>query len=198
MSIVFHDVSKSFGDVHVLESFSATFSEGSRTFIMGPSGCGKTTLLRLAMGLEKPTQGSVQAPKRISAVFQENRLLDVFTPRVAVEMTAAKGTGRKEIDECLTALGLGKDLARPVKDFSGGMKRRVSIARALLAAGDVLVLDEPFTGLDDGTREEVAAVILRYLRGRTLLAVTHDEKDAALFDAEILYLAPSKEADNNK
>ena len=195
MSIVFQSVSKSFGDVRVLENFSATFSEGSRTFIMGPSGCGKTTLLRLAMGLEKPSQGSVLAPKRISAVFQENRLLDPFTPRVAVEMTAAKGTSRKDIDECLTALGLGKDLSRPVKEFSGGMKRRVSVARALLAPGDALILDEPFTGLDDGTREEVAAVILRYLRGRTLLAVTHDEEDAALFDAKILHLVPFQEAD---
>ena len=194
MSIVFQNVSKHFGNVCVLEDFSATLPRGSRTVVMGPSGCGKTTLLRLAMGLEKPSQGTVTAPEKISAVFQENRLLEAFTPRIAVEMTAAKGVSREDVDECLTALGLGNDLGRPVRDFSGGMKRRVAIARALLAEGSVLILDEPFTGLDDGTREEVAAVILRYLRGRTLLAVTHDEEDAGLFCAEILRLPLEEDA----
>ena len=80
-------------------------------------------------------------------------------------------------------------LYRPVSGLSGGMKRRVAVARALAAPSDLLLMDEPFSGLDDNTRNRVIQVILRYRNGRTLLIVTHQEEDAAKLGGSILRLS---------
>ena len=100
-----------------------------------------------------------------------------------LRIAAAKGITAADIEAALTALGLVENLRTPVRDLSGGMKRRVAIARALLAEGSLLIMDEPFRGLDDITRRAAAAYVRKSLDGRTLIAVTHDAEDAELLGA---------------
>ena len=148
--------------------------------LIGRNGRGKTTLLRIILGLEQPDHGTIQGQVRpVSAVFQENRLFEDFSALSNAAVVCPKGA-RQEAARHLTALGLADSLSLPVRALSGGMKRRVSIARAVLAPGPLLVLDEPFTGLDRTTKAVVLDYLKRYTQGRTLLLVTHDpaERDA--------------------
>lgn len=175
---------KSFGEKRVLAGFDAVFPAGEASCVMGESGCGKTTLLYIILGVEKPDSGEVTGvPDRVSAVFQEDRLAEDFSARTNVRITAARGTTANDIRRVLTALGLKDNIDAPVRTLSGGMKRRVAIARALLADGGLVVMDEPFKGLDDATRAEAAACVRSRLRGRTLIAVTHSASDAELLGA---------------
>ena len=173
----------------MLECLDAVFPAGSRTALMGPSGCGKTTLLRLLMGLEKADEGRVSGiPEKMTAVFQEDRLCEGFS---AVRNLQAVLPGRavyEELAGALAAVGLTENLNKPVRTFSGGMKRRVAIVRACLGDGSVLFLDEPFKGLDETTREQTAVYIKENLRGRTLIMTTHDREEASLMDAQIMEL----------
>ena len=178
--LILTNITKAYGEKVVLDGFSHAFPAGKRTCIMGPSGCGKTTLLRIVLGLETPDGGTITGrPERVSAVFQENRLFEDFS--ALSNLAAVCHHGDKEVmTDHLTELGLGDSLHKPVRTLSGGMKRRVAIARAVLAPGDLVVLDEPFTGLDKDTKEVVVNYLKHHTRGRTLIIVTHDpaERDA--------------------
>jgi NitT/TauT family transport system ATP-binding protein len=186
--IVIKDLCKRFGEKTVLRGFSAVIPAGGVLGIMGESGCGKTTLLRILLGLERADGGTIEGlPARISAVFQEERLCDEFSAVTNVAIAAPRKTPRAAIEDCLSALGLGADLDRPVRELSGGMRRRVAIVRALLAEGELLLLDEPFKGLDEATRAQTAAYLLAHTEGRTVLLVTHDREEAALLGAEELH-----------
>lgn len=183
--IVLKNIEKSFEGKGVLKNFSATFPARRVSCIMGSSGCGKTTLLNILLGLQKADGGSVEGlPDRISALFQEDRLCEDFSAESNVRLTAARGVSREEIAEALTELGLEGDIKTPVRELSGGMKRRVAIARTMLAEGELVIMDEPFRGLDGENRRRAAEFVLRRLDGRTLIAVTHDEEDIALLGAE--------------
>ena len=180
------NIQKSYGEKKVLADFSLTLPAASRVALMAPSGAGKTTLLRILLGLEKADAGRVEGmPPRASVVFQEDRLC----PRLSVIENIRLGAPRArwgEIPQILAALGLAGEENTPAADLSGGMARRVAIARALLFAGDIVILDEPFRGLDDETRERTAACIDEVARGKTLLLVTHDEREAMLLSARVL------------
>ena len=185
--IVIRDLCKRFGEKTVLSGFSAVIPAGQVFGVMGESGCGKTTLLRILLGLEQADGGRVEGlPARISAVFQEDRLCDEFSAVTNAAIAAPRHTSRAAVVECLSALGLGGDLDRPVQELSGGMRRRVAIARALLAEGELLLLDEPFKGLDEETRLSVMAFVRRMTAGRTVILVTHDEEEIAAFSASLL------------
>ncbi|MBQ8350415.1 MAG: ABC transporter ATP-binding protein [Clostridia bacterium] len=185
--IIIKNLCKRFGEKQVLTDFSAKIPAGSVFGIMGESGCGKTTLLRILLGLEKTDGGIIEGlPPRISAVFQEDRLCDEFSAVVNVAIAAPRKTPRAAIEECLSALGLATDLDRPVRELSGGMRRRVTIARALMAEGELLLLDEPFKGLDEETRLSVMAVVRRMAHNRTVVLVTHDEEEIAALGASLL------------
>lgn len=178
--LVLEHVEKRYGDKVVLRDFSARFPGGECTCIMGPSGCGKTTLLRLILGLETPDGGQILGRSfPMAAVFQENRLFEDFSALSNVTAVCPRER-RPEAARHLMALGLGESLHAPVRTLSGGMKRRVAVARAVLAPGEVLVLDEPFTGLDQDTKAAVLEYLKAHTKGRTLLLVTHDpaERDA--------------------
>lgn len=183
--IEIQNVSKAYGGVPVLSGFSARWEKGERICIMGPSGGGKTTLLRLLAGLEAPDSGQISGLGQVRLLFQEDRLSEDFTPLRNLLFSVPE-VSREEAVACLTALGLGDSMHRPVRTLSGGMRRRVAIARALLAKGDTLLLDEPFQGLDDETRRKAAAEVLERLKGRTLITVSHDEEDASLLSATVL------------
>lgn len=183
--IILKNIEKSFEGKEVLKNFSATFPACRVSCIMGSSGCGKTTLLNILLGLQKADSGSVEGlPDRISALFQEDRLCEDFSAESNVRLTSARGVTREEIAEALTELGLGSDLKTPVRELSGGMKRRVAIARTMLAEGELVIMDEPFRGLDGENRRRAAEFVLRRLDGRSLIFVTHDEEDIALLGAE--------------
>lgn len=187
--IVLVGIGKSYGEHTVLADLTATFPRGKATCIMAPSGVGKTTLLRLIAGFERPDGGSIAgADGGISAVFQENRLSDRANA-VQNAMLGRPDATREEAKEILTALGLGEHLKKPVSSLSGGMRRRVAIARALLSDAPLLLFDEAFKGLDEQTKKQTVKVVLEKTRGKTLLAVTHDENEAALLGADVFHLA---------
>lgn len=174
------DVCKQFDGKTVLDHLNLHLEAGQRYALMGVSGSGKTTLLNLLMGLLKPDNGTIEMPDglRISAVFQENRLIEGMTAVASIRLVCP--VSPENARSLLLELGIDEDsLPQPVSAYSGGMKRRVAIARALLAAYDLLLLDEPYKGLDEDTRRQVAAVVQRMTEGKTLLMVTHEPDDAA-------------------
>ena len=181
---------KSFGEKAVLRDFSAVFPAGAVTAVMAPSGGGKTTLLRILMGLEAADSGTVEglAGLRQSAVFQEDRLCQTLSAVSNIRLVNPS-LSLSEAEAARSAVGLAGCGNQRVAEFSGGMRRRVAILRALLAQWNVLFLDEPFKGLDIGTKNLVLADTRRRCAGRTVLLVTHDPGEAeALGAVQVLHL----------
>lgn len=185
MDIILKDICKSFEGKVVLKDYSAVFKEGRITGIMAPSGYGKTTLLRLLMGLEIPDSGTIEGldGRRKSAVFQEDRLCDNLSAAANIRLVNPK-LDIGEVHAAMRAVGLEDVCEQPVREFSGGMRRRVAILRALLAEYDILFLDEPFKGLDQKTKEIVMEDTRRRCEGKTVLFVTHDAAELKAMGAE--------------
>lgn len=184
--IKIQDLSFSYSEKDVLKDFSFTIEDTDRWALMGPSGCGKTTLLRLLMGLEKPHSGAISGIERpIAAVFQEDRLLPHLN---ILENTALAGQDPEKAARILAKLGLGEELNAFPEALSGGMRRRVAIARALCTPSKLLILDEPFNGLDEQTKAQTAQVILQEWQD-AILAVTHLPEEAELLAAKIHKMA---------
>jgi len=181
MKLVIDHLSKSFGGHAVLRELCCEFPEGQTTVILGPSGQGKTTLLRILMRLETADGGTVTGvPEKLAAVFQEPRLCPRLSARKNVALVLPKGK-EAAADELLIGLGLEKALDTPASDLSGGMARRVALARALAYDAPLLLLDEPFNGLDETTKTAVMAFTRERIRGKTVLLVTHDRQEADFF-----------------
>ena len=124
-----------------------------------------------------------------SAVFQNDRLFEGMTAEKNILLAARRGFSRADAFDLAAALGISaEDLRLPVRMLSGGMRRRIAIARALAAEYALLLLDEPFTGLDEANRRRAAALIRCRSAGKTLICATHNEADAALLGAELLRL----------
>lgn len=171
---------KSFDGKVVLDHVSLTLESGGTACLMAPSGRGKTTLLRCIAGLETPDSGQItDLPERIAYVFQEDRLCDGFSAVDNIRLVTGKALGEGEIRRHLEELGLAGSLDQPVRELSGGMRRRVVISRAVCFGADLLLLDEPFKGLDDEARQQTADYILRHRGAAAILCVTHDREDAA-------------------
>ena len=189
MSINCIGLTKADGDRVVLDSFTHTFPEGRVSCVLGRSGCGKTTLLRLIAGLETPDAGQVTGVPAdgLSMVFQEDRLPPQLSAAGCLRCVLRKSADREaRIAEALGALGIDPASDQPVREFSGGMRRRVALARALVVPAKLVLLDEPFKGLDADTRAAAVAFTRRMLAGRTAVLVTHDEADVTAFDAVAL------------
>ena len=170
------EVSKSY-DKKVLDMVSFTVEPGSIMVITGPSGKGKTTLLNIMMGLVSPDSGEVIGiPEKKSCVFQEDRLLENFTVEENLKLVSELPVEKLK-EECSVLLG-EKEFSQKVREFSGGMKRRVSILRALLTSSEVIFMDEPFKGLDAELKEKVIRYTLEKQKDRTLFVVTHDMSEA--------------------
>lgn len=174
-------LTKSYDGVPVIKDFSHLFPVGSVTAVMAPSGAGKTTLLRLIAGLEQPDGGTVRGAEGISMVFQEDRLCDALDAASNV-MLARDGLGREDAEVLLAEFGLAEDPEKRLSEYSGGMRRRVALARALAADYDILLLDEPFKGLDPELRATCAEKILEASEGKTVILVTHDASEAELMN----------------
>ena len=190
MQLNVRDLSKSYGPLSVLRQVSMELESGQIYCLMGPSGSGKTTFLRILMGLEAADSGDISGPEkaRISAVFQEDRLCEPFTPVENIMMVTGKSLTKAEVYRELSRLLPEESLSRPVSTLSGGMKRRTAICRALLADYDILLMDEPFTGLDDETRQTVIHYILEKTSGKLVILSTHQEQDVKALGARLLNL----------
>lgn len=169
----------------VLDSLQAEFDAGEIWAVTGASGSGKTTFLKTLWGLKKPDIGELSGIQQIRAgVFQENRLFEEFT---AIENVFATGScvyDRETVEEAVLELLPKESFTKPVKEYSGGMKRRVEIIRALLSDSDVILMDEPFAGLDDATKEVAIQFIEKYRCGRTLIFATHGKTEIEKLSAK--------------
>ncbi len=177
--IEFDKVSVAFDGKKVIENFSVTFHDAAFVCLLGVSGCGKTTVLRLASGLLLPDSGEVRRDTtlRQSFVFQENRLLPWYTAEKNI--TAICGD-KERAAHYLNAVGLSADAQKYPRELSGGMKRRLAVARALAFGGDVFFLDEPLRELDGKTAAVVISLLKRELKGKTVVMVTHVPEEANL------------------
>lgn len=190
MSIIITDLCKTFDDNEVLKNVNITLKDNSIYCLMGASGIGKTTLLRILMELEHADSGSISGIdiKSISCMFQEDRLIPYLSAIDNVRIVLRGKNNRDEIRNNLLSILPDDSLDIPVSSLSGGMKRRVALARALSYPGKLIILDEPFTGLDKDTKLNVIDYILKMRNNRTLLIATHGTDDVNLLGAEIIKL----------
>lgn len=182
--IKFQNVNFSYGEKKVLENFDLIIKTGDRVCLVGESGIGKTTVLRLIMGLEKAQSGTIEIKKnaKISAVFQEDRLLPFKT--VLENLTLF---GNFDIaNKILQKLGMVDTKNKYPAALSGGMARRISIARALATGGDIFIFDEPFNGIDEENVKITAELINENTKGKTVVMVSHNKRDIELLNAQII------------
>lgn len=193
--LVLNHVSLSFGNISVLSDFNLTIHSGERVAIMGPSGCGKTSLLRLAAGLIKPTEGRIirHTPK-IAVQFQESRLLPQLTAAENVNVVLSDTVKTMNVArEWLARVELDDAGDLYPNELSGGMAQRVALARTLAYGGDLLLLDEPFRGLDDVLKARIMSVVADACENRAVLLVTHDRHEAEEFAHRIVELTAKKQ-----
>ena len=162
--VTVRDLTKSYGDSLVLDHVSLNLESGCPCCLMAPSGAGKTTLFRILMGLETADSGTIEGleGRSFSAVFQEDRLLEGYTVLQNIRFVTGRGYPAHELTAIIKHLLPEDSLKKPVSEFSGGMKRRTAILRAILAPADIVLMDEPFTGLDPDTKQQAARMINKY------------------------------------
>lgn len=184
MPIILKDITFSYpGQQPILENFSYRFPLQGCMSITGKSGSGKTTLLRLIAGLERPQKGTIEKPEnlKISFVFQEDRLLPFYTVKENIKLVCRE---ENAAGQALEAVGLKQAEKAYPESLSGGMRRKVAIARALAFNGDVLLLDEPFSGLDETSKQQIAKAIRKQFEKKLIILVSHIAQDAEILGAK--------------
>lgn len=172
----------SYDDKNIFNDFSLEIKEGEKVWLSAPSGFGKTTLIKLILGLLKPQSGEIIVDTvKPSVVFQENRLLPFYTIIKNIELIGGEKTLAKEN---LDALGISDTELLYPASLSGGMKRRAAIARALSVPFDLLILDEPFNGIDEINLEATANRINEIAKDKTVILITHNAEEARLLNAK--------------
>ncbi len=170
--MILKNITKSYGDKKILNNISLEIPEKGVFGVFGPSGGGKTTLLRIICGLEKPDSGEVIEKNKFSVVFQEDRLMPAMTALENVAAVSDEETARAWLEK----VGLAESMHKKPAELSGGMSRRVAIARAFAFEADGLILDEPFKGLEEELKEKMAELISEYAQKKPVILVTHDER----------------------
>lgn len=181
MSIVFENVTKSY-ETAVLKDVTLSFTEGKINALLGASGRGKTTVLRLLAMLEKADSGKVSVSGKVGYLFQEHRLLHNLS---AFENVRIVCDSDDEANEALKLCMAEKLLDKLPGEMSGGERQRVALARLVAFGGDVWLMDEPFSALDDGTKEAVINNLMPLMRDKTVVLVTHSEDEAGIADSRI-------------
>ena len=189
-------VSKSFGAMQAVADVNIDLQRGEILCLLGPSGCGKTTTLRLIAGFDTPDSGVVrigdrtvyggganESPerRRIGMVFQEGALFPHLTVEQNIAFGLPRGHQRKQqVAESLRTVGLEGYGERYPHELSGGQQQRVALARALAPEPDLILMDEPFSSLDPGLRDQLRQDVAAILRARnaTVVCVTHDQEEA--------------------
>ena len=194
---VAYDVEATQGRLRILGPMSLSFKTNSWTTILGPSGCGKSTLLSLLAGFTTPTEGQVQAniPCRPAVCFQRDTVFDwmsVEKQLLEASHNLPHNEQEKMVDELLEAVGLKDYRHYMPKQLSGGMRKRVELARAWATKSEVVILDEPFSQLDTYLRIEVLASIeeLWMREPRTVVMVTHDIEESLVGDRILILDGP--------
>ncbi|HEX2020343.1 MAG TPA: ABC transporter ATP-binding protein [Aurantimonas sp.] len=198
-------VSKVYGDVVALKSIDLVFETGKMTSLLGPSGCGKTTLLKIVAGLLRPNEGEVlvhgrpvtgPGPER-AFVFQDFALMPWATvlrnAAFGLEMQGRpKGEREEKARHYIAEVGLAGFEDKYPHELSGGMRQRVGLARALAVDADVLLMDEPFSAVDEQTRRKFQEdlIRLREVENKTFLFVTHSIEEAVYVSDRIIMLSP--------
>jgi NitT/TauT family transport system ATP-binding protein len=183
----------SFQGLEVLSDVNFSLHSGSIYCLMGTSGSGKTSFFKILLGLLEADSGLIETPSdlKIAAVFQEDRLCEEFSPIENLTMTVPGHSKvlQKKAKEVLLNLLPRESLTRPVSTLSGGMKRRVAIGRALWVPSDIIVMDEPFTGLDHETKKNVMSYIKECTKDKLVIISTHQSEDAALLNGTLISLS---------
>jgi len=203
--IVIDNLHKKFGDQTVLNGISLQVTRGETVAVLGRSGIGKSVLLKLIIGLQPSDSGSVkidgqeiagldvqqlnEVRKRIGFLFQEAALYDSLTVEENVAFPLSRHTNisaadrKKRVRELLGSVGMDQDLEKMPSEISGGMQKRVGLARALALDPNILLFDEPTAGLDPITAAEIGKLILELKQKRemTAIVVTHDIRGAKVF-----------------
>lgn len=188
-------LTKKFGQQVIFEDLNLNISLNKTTVLSGPSGSGKTTLLRMIAGLDSDYTGKITgAPQAISFMFQEDRLLPWLSVKGNIEFVLKDNMGKPEIDsevkQIIDAVQLSSHEDKLPSSLSGGMKRRVAFARALCYPYELLILDEPFNGLDPQLKGDMMVLFKKAFvdAGKTAIIVTHDADVIQKLDCEIIDL----------
>lgn len=180
-------LNKRFDNKTVFKGFSCEILDGQVNFIVGESGSGKTTLLRILAGLDNNYFGKIEPkPNKISVVFQEPRLLDALS--VLDNVKIVKKDSEKKAKEILDMLELSGSLSLHPSELSGGMKMRVNLARAINYDGDVFLMDEPFSALDNELKRRILPKIFNILKGKTIVIVSHDPSEVRRYGKNVINL----------
>lgn len=188
-------VSLAFGGVTAVSNMSFDVPAGQIVTIVGPSGCGKSSLLRLIAGLQEPSEGSIQAADsdRMSFVFQDPALLPWASARknVALPLELDGRSDDAAVEAALDQVGLAASASSYPAQLSGGMRMRVSIARALVRQPNLLLMDEPFAALDELRRFDLAQQVRRIAKERALavIFVTHSVFEACFLSDRVLVMS---------
>ncbi|WP_036829352.1 ABC transporter ATP-binding protein [Phycicoccus jejuensis] len=188
-AITLRGLRKHFGDVRAVDGIDLTIGQGEVVALLGPNGAGKSTTIDLVLGLGTPSDGDVSVfgmhPREavdrglVSAVLQSGGLLEDLTVRESVEYTAALFPSARPVDEALEAAGVTAIAARRIKDCSGGEQQRTRFAMALVPDPELVVLDEPTTGMDVSARRAFwQAIHADAAQGRTVVFATHYLEEA--------------------
>ena len=190
VDIIIKDLSKSYKKNIVFNNLNLKIKENKTTCIMGASGVGKTTLLRILLGLVKSDSGSIEGleGKKITAVFQENRLVENINSIKNIQLVCEKSLSIKRISHELDQVGLKGFEMHPINQLSGGMKRRVAIVRGLIGDFDIVIMDEPFKGLDIELKDKVIEYVKDKTKNKTVIIVTHDINEVKKLNANKIQL----------
>ena len=196
------NLSKQFQNETEIDYHDVTFESGKSYMLLGASGCGKSTLLNIIAGIISPTKGSVIIDgidmsrasqkardkfriEKIGYIFQDFKLINDMTVADNVEILRLEGVDVSSMDEILKSLGIYEKKNAKIKHLSGGQKQRVAIARALVKHPDIILADEPTGNLNFAIGEQVIRELVAVASGKTLIAVTHDDRLASYFDEVI-------------
>lgn len=196
------NLSKKFQNETEIDYRDITFESGKSYMLLGASGCGKSTLLNMIAGILSPTDGSITIDgknmtevsgkerdkfriEKIGYIFQDFKLISDMTVADNIEILRLEGVDVSGMDEMLSSLGILEKKNAKIKHLSGGQKQRVAIARALVKAPDIILADEPTGNLNFAIGEQVMRELCQVSKGKTLIAVTHDDRLAKYFDVTV-------------